>query len=93
LGLSVSARDVTRDLPHWLAALPPGAHAGARPRPAVHGRPPRALYAYGRDTPPTPRCVYWFLRLVLDQSMCRRKFGSSAVIFIFFICFNPFIAS
>jgi hypothetical protein len=38
------------------------------------------------------RCVYWFLRLVLDQSMCRRMFGSSTVIFIF-ICINPFIAS
>jgi hypothetical protein len=38
------------------------------------------------------RCVCWFSRLVLDQSMCRRKFGSSTVIFIF-ICINPFIAS
>jgi hypothetical protein len=28
------------------------------------------------------RCVCWFFRLVLDQSMCRRKFGFSSVIII-----------
>jgi hypothetical protein len=28
------------------------------------------------------RCVCWFLRLVLDQSMCRSKFGFIYVIFI-----------
>jgi hypothetical protein len=38
------------------------------------------------------RCVYWFLGLVLDQSMCRRKFGFIYVIFIF-ICINPLYAS
>jgi hypothetical protein len=31
------------------------------------------------------RCVCWFPRLVLDQSMCRKKFGSRSAIFIF-IC-------
>jgi hypothetical protein len=35
--------------------IPPGAHAGAGPRPPVQGRTPRTLYAYGCDTPPTPR--------------------------------------
>jgi hypothetical protein len=38
------------------------------------------------------KCVCWFLRLVLGQSMCRRKFGLIAVIFIF-ICINPLNAS
>jgi hypothetical protein len=38
------------------------------------------------------RCICWFLRLVLDQNMCRRGFGYIVVIFIF-ICINPFIAS
>jgi hypothetical protein len=33
------------------------------------------------------KCVCWFLRLVLDQSMCRRKFGFISFIFIF-ICTN-----
>jgi hypothetical protein len=31
------------------------------------------------------RCICWFLRLVLVKSMCRRKFGSSTIVFIF-IC-------
>jgi hypothetical protein len=31
------------------------------------------------------RCVCWFFRLVLGQSMCRRKFDYISVIFIF-IC-------
>jgi hypothetical protein len=44
-----------RDLPRRLAAVPLSAHARAGPRPPVHGKPPQALYAYGRDTPPTPR--------------------------------------
>jgi hypothetical protein len=39
------------------AAVPPGTHAGAGQWPPVHGEPPRALCAYGRDTPPTPRPV------------------------------------
>jgi hypothetical protein len=34
------------------------------------------------------KCVCWFLGLVLGQSMCRRKFDSISVIFIF-ICINP----
>jgi hypothetical protein len=34
------------------------------------------------------RCVCWFFRLVLVQSMCRRKFDYISVIFIF-ICINP----
>jgi hypothetical protein len=38
------------------------------------------------------RCICWFLRLVLGQSMCRRKFGPITVIFIF-ICINLFVAS
>jgi hypothetical protein len=38
------------------------------------------------------KCVCWFLGLVLGQSMCRRKFGLIAVIFIF-ICINPLNAS
>jgi hypothetical protein len=37
-------------------------------------------------------CIGWFLRLVLYQSMCRRKFGLIAVVFIF-ICINPLNAS
>jgi hypothetical protein len=36
------------------------------------------------------RCVYWFFRLVLDQSMCRRNFGFIFVIFNL-ICINPFL--
>jgi hypothetical protein len=40
-----------------LATVPPGAQAGAGPRPPVQGQTPRILYAYGRDTPPTPRPV------------------------------------
>jgi hypothetical protein len=44
-----------RDLPRRLAVVPPGAHAGAGKRPPVHGQLSRALCAYGRDTPPTPR--------------------------------------
>jgi hypothetical protein len=50
VGLGVSARDVVRDLPRRLTVVPRGAHAGAGPRPPVHGKPPRALYAYGHDT-------------------------------------------
>jgi hypothetical protein len=38
------------------------------------------------------KCICWFLRLVLGQSMCRRKFGSISVKIIF-ICIYPFIAS
>jgi hypothetical protein len=38
------------------------------------------------------KCVCWFLRLFLGQSMCRRKFGSISVIVIF-ICIYPLIAS
>jgi hypothetical protein len=34
------------------------------------------------------KCVCWFFKLVLDQSMCRIKFGLIAVIFIF-IYINP----
>jgi hypothetical protein len=34
------------------------------------------------------KCVCWFFRLVLGQSMCRRKFDYISVIFIF-ICINP----
>jgi hypothetical protein len=34
------------------------------------------------------RCVCWFFRLVLGQSMCRRKFDFISVIFIL-ICINP----
>jgi hypothetical protein len=37
----------------------------------------------------TSSCICWFLRLVLGQSMCRRKFGPVTVIFIF-ICINIF---
>jgi hypothetical protein len=29
------------------------------------------------------RCVYWFFGIVLDQSMCRRKFGFISFIIIF----------
>jgi hypothetical protein len=35
------------------------------------------------------RCICWFLRLVLGQIMCRRKFGPITVIFVF-ICINLF---
>jgi hypothetical protein len=38
------------------------------------------------------RWVCWFLRVVLDQRMCRRKFGFISVIIIF-MCIYPFIAS
>jgi hypothetical protein len=38
--------------------------------------------------PNSYKCVCWFLGLVLGQSMCRRKFDSISVIFIF-ICINP----
>jgi hypothetical protein len=38
------------------------------------------------------RCVYWFFRLDLDRSMCRRKFGFISAIIIF-ICINPLYAS
>jgi hypothetical protein len=38
------------------------------------------------------RCVYWFFRLVLDQSMCRRKFGFISVMFIL-LCINPLITN
>jgi hypothetical protein len=38
------------------------------------------------------RCICWFLGLVLGQSMCRRKFGLIAIVFIF-ICINPINAS
>jgi hypothetical protein len=38
------------------------------------------------------KCVCWFLRLVLGQPMCRRKFDYIPVIFIF-ICINPLNAS
>jgi hypothetical protein len=55
VGLNVPARDVVRDLPRLLADVPPGAHAEAVQRPPVHGKTPRALCAYRRDTPPTPR--------------------------------------
>jgi hypothetical protein len=34
------------------------------------------------------RCVCWLFRIVLDQSMCRRKFDFISVIFIL-ICINP----
>jgi hypothetical protein len=29
------------------------------------------------------RCVYWFFRLVLDQSMCRREFGFTTILLFF----------
>jgi hypothetical protein len=36
------------------------------------------------------RCVCWFPRLVLDQRVCSRKFGSRSAIFI--LCaFIPFM--
>jgi hypothetical protein len=38
------------------------------------------------------KCVYKFLGLILGQSMCRRKFGLIAIIFIF-VCINPLNAS
>jgi hypothetical protein len=38
------------------------------------------------------RCVYWLYRLVLDQNMCRIKFGFISAI-IMFICINPSYAS
>jgi hypothetical protein len=34
------------------------------------------------------RCVCWFFRLVLGQSMCRRNVDYISVIFIF-MCINP----
>jgi hypothetical protein len=37
-------------------------------------------------------CICWFIGLLLGQSMCRRKFGIIAVVFIF-ICINPLNAS
>jgi hypothetical protein len=36
------------------------------------------------------RCVSWFFGLVLDQSKCRRNFGSISVIFIL-ICIKPLL--
>jgi hypothetical protein len=36
--------------------------------------------------------VCWFLRLVLGQSMCERKFGFISDIFIL-ICINPLFAN
>jgi hypothetical protein len=33
-------------------------------------------------------CVCWFFRLVLGQSMCRRKLDYISIIFIF-MCINP----
>jgi hypothetical protein len=38
------------------------------------------------------RCVDWLFRLVLDQSMCERKFGLISVKFIL-LCLNPLFAS
>jgi hypothetical protein len=38
------------------------------------------------------RCVDWLFRLVLDQSMCGRKFACISVIFIF-ICNVPLYAN
>jgi hypothetical protein len=38
------------------------------------------------------KCVCWFFRLVLGQSMCRRKFDYISVIFIF-MCINSSNAS
>jgi hypothetical protein len=38
------------------------------------------------------KCVCWFLRLVLGQSMCRKKFGFISVILIL-ICINPLFAN
>jgi hypothetical protein len=38
------------------------------------------------------KCVCWFLGLLFGQSMCRRRFGLIAVIYIF-ICINPLKAS
>jgi hypothetical protein len=37
-------------------------------------------------------CVHWFSRLVLDQSMCRREFGFTTVLFIF-VCINSLYGS
>jgi hypothetical protein len=37
------------------------------------------------------RCVDWLFRLILDQSMCRRKIGFISVIFIL-ICIIPLYA-
>jgi hypothetical protein len=31
------------------------------------------------------RCICWFFRLVLDQSMCRRKFVLIAIVFTFYM--------
>jgi hypothetical protein len=38
------------------------------------------------------RCVDWLFKLVLDQSMCERKFVFISVIFIL-LCINPLFAS
>jgi hypothetical protein len=38
------------------------------------------------------RCAEWLFKLVLDQSMCERKFGFISVIFIL-LCINPQTAS
>jgi hypothetical protein len=38
------------------------------------------------------KCVCWFLRLVLCQIMCERKFRFISVIFIL-ICINPLFAN
>jgi hypothetical protein len=38
------------------------------------------------------RCVPWFVGLVLDQSMCRRKLGFNYVVFIL-ICIIPLYAN
>jgi hypothetical protein len=38
------------------------------------------------------RCAEWLFKLVLDQSMCERKLGFIAVIFIL-LCINPLVAS
>jgi hypothetical protein len=38
------------------------------------------------------RCVDWLFRLVLDQSMCDRKFGFISVIFIL-LGVNPLFAN
>jgi hypothetical protein len=38
------------------------------------------------------RCVCWFPRLVLDQRVCRRKFGSRSAL-LMFICIYLICAS
>jgi hypothetical protein len=38
------------------------------------------------------RCAEWLFKIVLDQSMCERKFGFIFVIFVL-LCINPLIAS